>query len=323
MSTPPLRPAMRIPYFTLDVFTDRLFGGNPLAVFPDATAIPDRLLGEIARELNLSESVFVFPPTKGGTRRVRIFTPGAEVPFAGHPTIGTAFFLVDEGLVDPAGRTAIAVVLEAGVGPVPVEVFVEGGRATAARLTTAGAHEEWPLEADPVALAAMLALEPGDLGIAARSTGAFPMRALEPCFASAGLPYVIVPVKTVEAAARARLDDAARARALGPSPPATFVYVVAPGGAPGVDLHVRMFAPEVGVPEDPATGSACAALGGYLASRLVSDTGEAAWRIEQGIEMNRPSILDLDVRVEDGRPTRVRVAGRCVRVARAEMEIPI
>lgn len=316
---------MRIPYHTLDVFTDRLFGGNPLAVFPDATAIPEPLLGAIARELNLSESVFVYPPSRGGTRRVRIFTPGAEVPFAGHPTIGTAFFLVDEGLVDASAGAgeAVEVVLEEGVGPVSVDVFMEDGRAAAARLTTAGAHEEWPLAADASALAAMLGVEPDDIGIAGAPEAAFPTRALEPSFASAGLPYVIVPLRSIEAATRARLDEAGRARALGPSPPATFVYVVAPGGAEGVDFHVRMFAPEVGVPEDPATGSACAALGGYLAGRLVAGEGEASWRIEQGIEMSRPSILDLDVRAQPDRAPRVRVGGRCVRVARAEMEIPI
>ena len=315
---------MRIPYHTLDVFTDRLFGGNPLAVFPDATKIPEPLLGTIARELNLSESVFVYPPLRGGTRRVRIFTPGAEVPFAGHPTIGTAFFLVDEGLVSATGAgETVEVVLEEGVGPVSVDVFLEGGRAAAARLTTAGAHEEWPLAAEASTLASMLGVDPDDIGIAGPSDAAFPTRDLEPCFASAGLPYVIVPVRSIEAAARARLDEAARVRALGSAPPATFVYVVAPGGAEGVDFHVRMFAPEVGVPEDPATGSACAALGGYLASRLVAGTGDASWRIEQGIEVSRPSILDLDVRAEPGRAPRVRVAGRCVRVARAEMEIPI
>ena len=100
------------------------------------------------------------------------------------------------------------------------------------------------------------------------------------------------------------------------------MYVVAPGGAPGVDLHVRMFAPEVGVPEDPATGSACAALGGYLGLRLEARDGDAAWRVEQGLEMGRPSILELDVRVVAGRPTRVRVGGGSVPVARGTMEIP-
>lgn len=314
---------MLIPYHTLDVFTDRVFGGNPLAVFPDATGIPEELLGKVARELNLSESVFVYPPQEGNTRRVRIFTPGAEVPFAGHPTIGTAFFLVDEGLVTtPPGANRVSLVLEESVGPVQVEVSLEGGRPGRARLTTPGVHEEWPLPLDPASVAAIVGLDADDIALHDGLEGRAPTISLEPTFASAGLPYLIVPVRSVEAAGRARLDEAARRRLLGPKPPATFVYLVAPCDDPGVDLHVRMFAPEVGVPEDPATGSACAALGGYLAQRLDAGEGEASWRIQQGIEMGRPSILELDVRVEDSRPTRVRVAGECVRVAEAVMEIP-
>lgn len=321
---------MNAVYHTLDVFTDRIFGGNPLAVFPDAGPIPDALLGPIARELNLSETVFVYPPeTAAGTRRVRIFTPGAEVPFAGHPTVGTAWFLVASGAVEvPPGAgdgSGVTVVLEEKVGPVAVEVSLEDDVLVSARLTTAAAHREWPLHASPDDLAAMLCLESHDIGIPrglAGDGGIGATEALEPVFASAGLPYVVVPVGSVEAAGRARLDPAVRRRVLGHEPPATFVYVVAPGGAPGVDLHARMFAPEVGVPEDPATGSACAALGGYLGARLRARNGHAAWRVEQGVEMGRPSILALDVEVDGGVPTRVRVGGSCVLVARGEMEIP-
>lgn len=325
---------MPVVYHTLDVFTDRIFGGNPLAVFPDARAVPEALLGRIARELNLSETVFVYPPdTAEGTRRIRIFTPGAEVPFAGHPTVGTAWFLVASGAVDGSAKHGdggrVTLVLEEKVGPVSVEVALEDGRPVSARLTTAVAHREWPLDAPPETVAAMVSLDPDDVGIprglpgvggnGADGLGA--TEALTPAFASAGLPYVVVPVRSVEAAGRARLDVAARRDALGADPPARFVYVVAPGGAPGVDLHVRMFAPDVGVPEDPATGSACAALGGYLGTRLRARSGDAAWRVEQGVEMGRPSILELDVRVEHGRPARVRVGGSCVSVARCEMEL--
>lgn len=314
---------MPVPYHTLDVFTHRRFGGNPLAVFPDARGIPEALLQTVARELNLSETVFVYPPaTAAGTRRVRIFTPGAEVPFAGHPTVGTAWFLVHAGEVTPPeGASAVRVVLEEGVGPVEVEVALDGGRPVSARLTTAAPHREWPLTADPADLAAMLSLAPADVGIPAGLPGPGATGPLDPAYASAGLPYVVIPVRSVEAAGRARLDEAARRRVLGAAPPATFVYVVAPGGDSGVDVHVRMFAPEVGVPEDPATGSACAALGGYLGSRLGVSDGEAAWRVAQGVEMGRPSLLELDVRVAGGRPTRVRVGGGCVAVARAHMEI--
>ncbi|MBT8337343.1 MAG: PhzF family phenazine biosynthesis protein [Gemmatimonadetes bacterium] len=316
---------MRARYVTLDVFTDTLFGGNPLAVFPDADRIPERHLGSIARELNLSETVFVYPPkTSAGTKRVRIFTPGAEVPFAGHPTVGTAWWLVASGTVatprDADHDAPVHIVLEEGVGPVAVEVNRVEGRPTSARLTTAADHIEWPLPASPLDLAPMLGLEAEDVGLPEGLVGQ--TGPLEPAFASAGLPFVVVPVRSAEAAGRARLDQPARARLLGTDPPATFVYVVAPARDSRVHLHVRMFAPEIGVPEDPATGSACAALGGYLGRRLLTDTGDASWQVQQGIEMGRPSRLALDVRVEAGRPTRVRVGGSCVLVAHAEMEIP-
>lgn len=315
---------MLVPYHTLDVFTDRLFGGNPLAIFPDARRLRDDLLQSIARELNLSETVFVYPPeTSLGTRRIRIFTPGAEVPFAGHPTIGTAWFLMASGAVPgPDGAERVRIVLEETVGPVEVEVALDDGAPTSARLTTSARHQEWPLAAEPAELAAMLSLDADDIGLPGGLSAPAPTGPLAPAFASAGLPYVVVPVRSVEAAGRARLDDNARRRALGETPPATFVYVVAPGGDSGVDLHARMFAPEVGVPEDPATGSACAALGGYLGARLTVGDGDAAWTVEQGIEMGRPSLLELDVRVDNERPTRVRVGGACVMVARAHMEIP-
>jgi trans-2,3-dihydro-3-hydroxyanthranilate isomerase len=315
---------MRARYVTLDVFTDRQFGGNPLAVFPDASGIPDRLLSAIARELNLSETVFVYPPdTPAGTRRVRIFTPGAEVPFAGHPTVGTAWWLVASQSVptfELEPDEPVSVVLEEGVGPVQVEVRRDRGGPTSARLTTAAEHEEWPLDAPAGALAAMIGLDSDDIGLPDGLGGA--TRSLEPAYASAGLPYVVIPVRSQAAAARARLDASVREHTLGSNPPATFVYVVAPAEDSGVHLHVRMFAPEVGVPEDPATGSACAALGGYLGRRLLTADGEAAWEVQQGLEMGRPSRLSVDVRVEAGRPTRVRVGGSAVLVAHAEMEIP-
>lgn len=314
---------MRAEYDTLDVFTDRVFGGNPLAVFPDASAIPEAFLQAIARELNLSETVFVYPPLEGGTRRVRIFTPGAEVPFAGHPTIGTAFFLVDSGAVAaPDGASSIDVTLEEAVGPVAVEVSLDAGVPSFARLTAGAPYEEWPLDAPASAVADMLGLAPSDIGIGVGLPGPARTTPLHPAFGSVGLPFVIVPVVSTEVARRAALNTDVRQRVLGAAPPATFIYVVAPGEHDGVELHTRMFAPEIGVPEDPATGSACAALGGYLARRLEGSLDRGSWRIEQGVEMGRPSLLELDVVTERDRPSRIRVGGRSVRVATAEMEIP-
>lgn len=319
---------MNARYHTLDVFTDRIFGGNPLAVFPEATGIPDALLAPIARELNLSETVFVYPPTSPtGSRRVRIFTPGGEVPFAGHPTVGTAWLLVASGAVaatpdaeahPSVEASAVEVVLEEEVGPVSVEVTLHAGRPRMARLTTAAAHREWPFPAGAEGAAAIVGLEPEEIG--------WDNPPHRPIFASAGLPFLIVPVRDADALGRARLDEAARGRVLGPTPPATMVYLVAPAPESGTgsdaDLRARMFAPEIGVPEDPATGSACAALGGYLGARLGVAQGAEAWRVDQGVEMGRPSRLHLDVEVSGGGPTRVRVGGSCVQVARGEMTLP-
>lgn len=309
---------MRFQYHTLDVFTDQLFGGNPLAVFPDARDVPDADLQRIARELNLSETVFVRPPeTEGGTRRVRIFTPGAEVPFAGHPTVGTAFFLVAAGEVEVTGET-VTVVLEENVGPVPVEVTLAGGRPIRARLTAAVPHAETPTGLAPSELARLIGVAPDDLGAELPGLS----RPLEPVLASAGLPFLVVPVRDVAVAERASLDAAAWQALLPEGSLTRMVYVVAAGAVgAGVDLHVRMFAPSVGVPEDPATGSAAAALGGALGQRATRD-GTHVWTAEQGLEMGRPSLLEIEATVTDGAVTTVKVGGGAVLVAHAEMEIP-
>jgi trans-2,3-dihydro-3-hydroxyanthranilate isomerase len=153
---------MRLPFYTLDVFTDRTFGGNPLGVFPDATHLPVEAMQQIAREMNLSESVFLGPPQSGGTARVRIFTPGVEVPFAGHPTIGTAIFLASRLDLSPTEGSA-TLVLEENVGPVPVEVRFEGGEPVFAWLTTAVLPEHRPLPFTCGELAAMVGLAEDDV----------------------------------------------------------------------------------------------------------------------------------------------------------------
>jgi len=306
-------------YHTLDVFTDTPFAGNPLAVFPDARGLGETQMQRIARELNLSETVFVFPPeTAEGTRRVRIFTPGREVPFAGHPTVGTAFLLVATGLV-PAEDDEVTVVLEEGVGPVPVRVTTRGGRPVSAELTAAAPPREDPVAWDRESLGALVSLpgeavgmDGGPLGVAGE---------LLPAFASAGLAFLVLPVRTPDHARAAVLDSALWSRLLPEGAVSRMVYVVAPGdeGA-GVDLHVRMFGPDVGVPEDPATGSAAAALGGYLGFR--APDGVHRWRLEQGVEMGRPSRLDLTVEVAGAAARSIRVAGPAVLMSRGVMTVP-
>lgn len=320
---------MEIRYHTLDVFTDRIFGGNPLAVFPDAAGIDDGTMQRVARELNLSESVFLTPPrTPEGTRRVRIFTPVTEVPFAGHPTVGTAYFLAASGAVE-IGEEGGTVVLEEGVGPVEVAVEVEGGLPSATRLTAAGEPEHrplpWSTDGDTAGgrarLAEMVSLPEEAIGFGGRAVagceGAF-----EPEVVSAGLPFVVIPVRDLAGIRRARLDTAVWER-LTREAWSRMIYLVCPEAeAEGVDQHVRMFAPGAGVPEDPATGSAAAALGAWLGRRSARRDARLRWRVEQGLEIGRPSLLEVDVEVSDGSVRSIRVGGRSVLVGRGVLRIP-
>ena len=304
---------MRHRYYTADVFTSHAFGGNPLAVLTDARGLsPERML-EIAREFNYPETTFVLPPElPAHTRRVRIFTPGGEVPFAGHPTVGTAHVLAAVGEIRLSGPET-SIVFEEGVGPVPVTVRAEGGRPVHTELTVAKLPESGPTPPSRAELAALLSLDESDL-----LDGDWGPQAL-----SCGLPFLFVPLVSRDAVARvdARLDLIRRT--LG-AYWTQMVYVFALGGErPGSDVHARMFAPTMGVPEDPATGSACAALAGYLAPRASRHVdGVHRWVVEQGFEMARPSILELTAELDGGRIASVRVGGRSVLVCDGWIEVP-
>ena len=301
---------MDLPFLTLDVFTDHTFGGNPLGVFPDASDLPSDLMQRVAREMNLSESVFLGPPEHDGDARVRIFTPGLEVPFAGHPTVGTAIYLAS--LLDdaPADGTR-ALVLEENVGPVPVDVRFEDGEPTFARFTTALLPEHRPSPVPPVDLARMIGLDPSDLAAD-----------LAPEMVSCGLPYHIVPIATLDAVRRCALDMGLWQRLVSASW-AHHVYVIClETESADADVHVRMFAPGSGVPEDPATGSAGAALGGYLSKADGSEAGSLRWTVEQGSEIGRPSILHVEADRSGGATTAVRVGGSAVFVSHGTMAVP-
>lgn len=310
---------MELDYRVLDVFTDTPYAGNPLAVFPRARGLDDVQMQRIALELNLSETVFVFPAeTAEGTCRIRIFTPGREVPFAGHPTVGTAFYLVASGEVDlpPEGGTLI---LEENVGPVPVRVECRDGVPVSAELTAADERFEAPVDAGRDRLGALVSLPGSAVGADGTALGA--PESLEPAFASVGLPYLVLPLRDVASVEAARLDTAVWHELLPAGAPSRMVYLVAPGGrGEGVDLHVRMFAPDAGVPEDPATGSAAAALGAYLGRRVPEGTW--SWTLEQGLEMGRPSRLSLGIDVADGVATAVRVGGASVLMSRGSIPAP-
>ena len=292
------------PFHTADVFTTQRFGGNPLAVIPDARGLTAGEMQAIAREFNYSESTFILPPDNPvHTRRVRIFTPASEVPFAGHPTVGSALVLAATGDIALTGDLT-SIVFEEGVGPVPVTIRAENGVATFAELSVARLPEVLSPVPPPEVLAAMLSLGVDDL-----VGGAFHPQAV-----SCGLPFTFVPVRGREAVRRARLRldlwDASLAHTA-----AHMVMVFAMDAEdPAHHVRARMFAPGDSVPEDPATGSACAALGGYLGMRSDTATGTLQWVVEQGYEMGRPSLLHVSCDKAGGAITAVRVGGASVLV---------
>ena len=301
-------------YYTADVFTDRAFGGNPLAVIPDATGLSSEQMQRIAREFNYSETTFVLPPDDPThTRKVRIFTPGEEVPFAGHPTVGTAHVLASIGEVTLTGDQT-EIILEEGVGPVPVKITARAGEPVFAQLTAAMAPEFGPEPPPPVeTIAAAVSLEPGDIMIDPDGD--------RPRTASCGLPFLFVPVRDRAALGRASVNRAAW-RALDEFPWASLAFVFSrdPERA-GADIRARMFAPP-DIEEDPATGSACAALAGYLGAIDAREDASLAWVVEQGVEMGRPSVLYVEADRCGGVVTSSRVGGGTVMVMEGTIHVP-
>ena len=406
----PPTTTQQLRFQTLDVFTTRAFGGNPLAIFPDTAQLPTELLQNIAREMNLSESVFLGEPrSDDGAARLRIFTPAREIPFSGHPTIGTALYLHwRESALDPShgsrrdaqqpgagSKGWRSFVLEEGVGPVPVRVrqmnpktagLDEHARTTqeANPETTLGTIPEATAAATPEAnigitpevnpgamnafaelevtrsehrpaehpvkeLAAMIGLAESDVcDPREHGTGI----GFESEMVSCGLPYYIIPVRSHDALRRCSLD-LVRWRELGVATGwADHVYVIFPCsngfelGSNGLEpcgdhdgkqeqglerasptdgpptVWVRMFAPGSGVPEDPATGSAAAALGSYIGRRLDRD-GVFDCTVRQGIEMGRPSTIHVRWECRSGRVRSVWVGGHAIPVCEGTLTLPL
>jgi len=295
-------------FLTIDVFTDRPFSGNPLAVFPDARGMTKRQMQQIAREFNYAESTFVLPPKhKSHTARVRIFTPKDEIPFAGHPNVGTAFALV----LSPRYKRARTLLFEEGAGLVPVDLLRDSrGRVTGAMLTAPrplSVSEKIP--ADTVA--SCLGLEAGAI-VTARH---------QPVIASVGLPFAIAEIAE-GALARIRPDLKAFEDAAARHPTRSlrfsiFVYA----RSTDTSMRARMFAPLSGVPEDPATGSANCALVGLLAQLSPAKNLDLRLDVRQGVEMGRASRLMDIAEKRDGIVTRIRVGGRCTLVLRGRVTL--
>lgn len=285
-------------YRVVDVFTDRPLEGNALAVFPDASGIDAEAMQKIARELNLSETAFIVPKTRSDcAAAVRIFTPAKEMDFAGHPTIGTGFVLLDEGIV-PANIKRF--LLEEKVGPVPIRV--DTGTHPLIWLHTPPIHEGRTF--DRTVCARVLGLGPEDLLDAA------------PQLLSAGNPTVFVALKDRETVDRARLDSHGSAILRGdhPEPLCVFVFTPTPEGA-----YSRMFAPEYGISEDPATGSSTGPLAAFMIRHGLAP-GAAGTRLisEQGTRMGRRSILHILILGDRGRDG-IEVGGNVMPVAEATM----
>jgi trans-2,3-dihydro-3-hydroxyanthranilate isomerase len=298
---------MRRRFTTLDVFTDRPFAGNPLAVLPDARGMADAEMLSVAREFGFSETTFVLPPaTAAAARRVRIFTPGGEIPFAGHPTVGTAVALVADGYV-AMGDHRLDMVFELAAGPTAVTVFAGDGphRAT----FTAPRPPRCGATTPPDRVAAALGLPVEAVDTAAHA----------PVDVGCGLDFVVVRLRdrAALAAAAPRLDAWAELE----SPAAAhgvYAYVPEANG----QVRARMFGPGVGVLEDPATGSAAAALGGLLAELAAVDDGRRAWTITQGVELGRPSRLDVGAETDGGVVRAVHVTGAAVPVTEGTITVP-
>ena len=301
---------MTYSYHTADVFTDTPFGGNQLAVLPDAAGLTDEQMLAITREFNLSETVFVFPPDDPkNTRRLRIYTPSGELPFAGHPTVGTAYVLAQTGEITLTGEET-RIIFEEGVGPVPVLIRASAGKPVFTQLSAAKIPERRPASIDAAGLAEVLSLDPSDI----RSDEPFVPEAV-----SVGLPFLFVPLRTIDALGRARVREDVWERSLKKSwAPDIYLFVETGDGV----VRSRMFGPKVGVSEDPATGSAAAGFGGYLAARSSKRDGTLKTLIHQGVEMGRPSRLEVETDVVDGEVKAVRVGGASVLVSSGTLHVP-
>lgn len=297
-------------YVILDVFTDKPLAGNPLAVLPEAEGLDDGQMQAIARELNLSETVFVFPPASPRhSATIRIFTPQSELPFAGHPTVGTAVLIaIEKSRHLGPGRHEMMVLLDEKVGPVRCGVFVTGGANGHAIFDVPRKPEAIAADNDRDAIAAALSLMPAEIGFENHRPGAF----------TAGVPYSLVPVRDLEVIGRARPNVTHWERAFAER--AAFLYCRQTEGA-GRHFHARMFWPGNGIAEDPATGSAVAAFGEAIRKFDDLPSGSHRYVIEQGFEMGRPSLMKLELDVAGGEVAASRVGGDAVVVAEGTLSI--
>ena len=296
-------------FYTLDVFTDQALAGNPLAVVTDADRLDENAMQAIASEFNLSETVFVFPPENAANRaRIKIYTPVHELPFAGHPTVGTALLLAQlDGMTD-----GDSLVLEEVVGPVSCEISGENdNRSARFELPKTSSLFDWNGNAAEVANA--IGLKASDIGFDDHEVSIW----------DGGVPYMLVPLNSLDAVANIQIDTVAL-KQIEPVINGIHanVYAYCRGGVAGdASFHARMFAPFQGIPEDPATGSAVASLSGQIAKCDVGDDEAKTFLIEQGFEMGRPSQIKLDIAKTGGQITSAGIAGSAVLISGGKLQI--
>jgi trans-2,3-dihydro-3-hydroxyanthranilate isomerase len=292
---------MKYKYYICDVFTETRFGGNQLAVLPQATGLSAEQMQQITREFNFSETSFVFPAKAGHTRHVRIFTPAREVPFAGHPNVGTAFVLASIGEFGEI-KSSLTVTFEEEAGLVSIAIDASGGKISSCELTAPqplSLGKKVPIEL----VATAIGIDVKD--IVTKTHGAQ--------IASVGLPFVMVEVRDRSVLERARINMSGfESIAAQDVMPDVYFYTHANDG---FDIRARMFAPMSGVAEDPATGSANCALAGLLAHYSEKASGSFKWRIAQGVEMGRPSTLLARAEKKDGVVQTTRIGGPSVMVS--------
>ncbi len=304
-------------FLQLDVFTEQAFKGNPLAVFPEAEGLSDELMQQIAREMNLSETVFVWPSEKGALKRLRIFTPGSELPMAGHPVVGAWNALAREGVVPlPGGGTGLThIKQELGIGVLPVEIEFKEGQPVRVVMT------QGPFEIrSEVKDAGQLAEIERALGLAPDELD----QSLPVQVASTGVPILFVPVRTTEALGRCKVNAAVLSEA-GRRVGITEWYVFTRETLEGGDhrAHARLFAPDIGIAEDPATGAAAGPLGAYLVHHGALDmkpvNGAFQFVIEQGDFIHRQSRISVEITGGRGAIETVRIGGPSIIVAQGEL----
>ncbi len=295
-----------LPFATCDVFTDAPYGGNPLAIVEGADDLTTAQMQLIAREFNLSETIFVqTPDDPANAARVRIFFPTAEIPFAGHPTIGCAIHLARARQAGDDWTDLIT--LEEVAGLVPVTVTCKSGKITA-QFTAPVLPTPHPGPIDPDLIADALGLERAQIGFDSHA----------PAMWAGGPDFLYVPVASLDALARAQPTQPAWGRLTAESNESVYAYT----RGKDCDFRARMFAPGHGIAEDPATGSASAILAAQLHASAQIGDGTTRFSLHQGVEMGRPSQIGLSVDCEDGEVTAIRVAGTAVPIMSGRITPP-